>query len=338
MLLTFFTGCKSFDPFPETEDAGMITGTSYVRVQYAGDKSDIGIGLYSMTRNKVVFKKYFTKHGVSEYFSVSLHEGETFTLWVDWGDKQTLSQESIYDVSLTNKHKYSIKIEGLYYYYDASLVDETNMTDYYIKHSWGSGSDSDWSWKKMEKQGDETFTYDGLWGGVGANINTKADDNGAIWFNRNSISGYASLTVGDEARFTYNISNNSLSVTKISSGGGYNTAEVRFYRKTTYIYCTAMALRNSNDYVVARYDFDESFYGYSSYYYVQAGTYYPYYFDGESWNRALKSPYYYQFEAGKKYTFACDDDGSYLTFSIISDGSYYAPVKHLTPNNTKDFE
>ena len=320
VLLSFLPACKSFDPYPETEDTDVSTGTSYVRVQYEGEMISIGIGLYSMTKKKVVFKKYFTKKGISEYFSVPLHEGETFTLWVDWGDMQTLSQESIYNVSLIDKHKYSIKIEGDYY--EETLVDETSLTDYYIKHSWGSGSDSDWSWKKMEKQNNETFTYEGLWGGVGANINTKADDNGAIWFNRNQISGYASLTVGDGARFTYNLTNNSLSVTKISSGGGYNTAEVRFYRKTTYMYCTAMALRNSNDYVVARYDFDESFSGYSSYYYVQAGTYYPYYYDGETWKRALKTPYTYQFEAGKKYTFACDDDGSYLTFSVISDGSY----------------
>lgn len=86
-------------------------------------------------------------------------------------------------------------------------------TTYYIKHSWGSGADKDWSWKQMTKEG-SNYVYSGLWGGKGANINTTASDEGADWFDTGSISGASSLTIGDGVKFIYNPSSSALSVVK----------------------------------------------------------------------------------------------------------------------------
>ena len=100
---------------------------------------------------------------------------------------------------------------------------EQETTEFYIKHPWGSGSDDSWSWEPMKKSGN-SYTYTGEWGGVGANINTSADDSGAEWYSASSISGASSLSIGDNVTFTFVSSNGaigSLSVT-INGGGGDN--------------------------------------------------------------------------------------------------------------------
>ncbi len=104
------------------------------------------------------------------------------------------------------------------------------VADYYIKHPWGTGADADWSWKPMMTQSAGTYVYEGQWGGVGANINTVADDNNAKWFPSSSINGASGVSLGDNVRFTYQASSSSLSVTKISGGGGGN-ATADYYIK-----------------------------------------------------------------------------------------------------------
>lgn len=205
-------------------------------------------------------------------------------------------------------------------------TEETTSVRYYIKHSWGSGADSDWEWMQMEKESNGCYTYEGLYGGVGANINTKADDNGALWFNRNSISGALELAVSDVVKFSYYPSSKTLTVAKIRGGGDNNSAQVRFYREKAYYYCTALAIEQHNEFV-AQYIFADKQAGYSSYFYVPSGTSYPYYYNGDTWKLALDYPYTHYFEAGEKYTFECSDNGSYFLFSIISEGYYNAPQR-----------
>ena len=101
---------------------------------------------------------------------------------------------------------------------------------YYIKHPWGSGSDSSWEWKAMTKEGNN-YTYTGEWGGVGANINTIADDNGASWFAASSISGASGLSLGTTVKFIYNPSASSLSVEIGGQGGGGQQETTAFYIK-----------------------------------------------------------------------------------------------------------
>lgn len=92
-------------------------------------------------------------------------------------------------------------------------------TSYYIKHPWGSGSDSSWEWKKMTKSGN-SYTYTGEWGGVGANINTVADDSGAEWYEKSKINGASSLSVGEEVTFTFTPTSGNVGSLSVSSNGG----------------------------------------------------------------------------------------------------------------------
>ena len=102
---------------------------------------------------------------------------------------------------------------------------ELTTTDFYIKHPWGSGSDDSWSWEPMRKSGN-SYTYTGLWGGVGANINTSADDSGAEWYPASSINGASSVSVGDNVTFTFvstNGNKGTLSVSTNTGSGGSET-------------------------------------------------------------------------------------------------------------------
>lgn len=96
---------------------------------------------------------------------------------------------------------------------------EQTTTKFYIKHPWGTGEDADWVWKSMTKNGSK-YTYTGLWGGVGANINTSADDSGAEWYPTSSISGASSCSIGDNVTFTFISSNGAKGSLSVSSNGG----------------------------------------------------------------------------------------------------------------------
>ncbi|MBQ8939624.1 MAG: fibronectin type III domain-containing protein [Paludibacteraceae bacterium] len=104
---------------------------------------------------------------------------------------------------------------------------EQTTTEFYIKHPWGSGSDASWSWEPMKKSGN-SYTYTGLWGGVGANINTSADDSGAEWYPASSISGASSLSVGTQVTFTFVSTNGNKGTLSVSTstGGGSETSSL----------------------------------------------------------------------------------------------------------------
>lgn len=99
---------------------------------------------------------------------------------------------------------------------------EQEVVDFYIKHSWGSGADEDWAWQPMRKQTSSTYTYTGAWGGIGANVNTVADDAGAEWYPQRSISGAESLDVGDVITFLYDANNKTLSIEGANGGNDDN--------------------------------------------------------------------------------------------------------------------
>ncbi len=206
-------------------------------------------------------------------------------------------------------------------------------TTYYIKHPWGTGQDADWTWKKMTKEGNN-YVFSGPWGGIGANINTVASDDGALWFPEDEINGAYSLNISDGVKFTYNPSNSTLSATQISSGSG-SVAQVRFRKEQAYERVLAMSIDQK---VGGEWNTPAEYYfgtgsGTTSYYEIPAGSLYPFYYyqgdtdDDTGWYFVFDDPYTYSFVAGKRYTFNCGDDGSYIEFSIILDGSANAPAK-----------
>lgn len=86
-------------------------------------------------------------------------------------------------------------------------VEESSS--YYIKHPWGGG---EWSWKPMKQQGN-SYTYTGIWGATGAQINTSADNNGAEWYDMSKIIGSSSVAYGSTVTFTFTPLNNSENIT-----------------------------------------------------------------------------------------------------------------------------
>lgn len=211
--------------------------------------------------------------------------------------------------------------------------DPKPETTYYIKHPWGTGQDADWAWKQMTKEGNN-YVLSGKWGGVGANINSTASDSGAEWYSESEISGASSLNISDGVKFTFNPSTGTLSVIKTSSGSG-NSAQVRFRKEQAYGHVLAMSVdqKVGGEWnTVAEYEFGTDA-GTSSYYEIPAGSLYPFvYYQGDTdadtgWYYVFDDPYTYTFVAGKRYTFNCGDDGQYLEYTIILDGSANAPAK-----------
>lgn len=123
----------------------------------------------------------------------------TFTYTAD-----DLSAETIYYV------RAFAHISGENTYYGSIVKFTTQRGDYYIKHPWGRGA---WSWNRMSKSG-SVYTYTGLYGGVGANINTSPNDEGAMWFPMEDIEGWNQINQEGEVRFTYNPETRNLSVSQ----------------------------------------------------------------------------------------------------------------------------
>lgn len=54
---------------------------------------------------------------------------------------------------------------------------EQVVADYYIKFA-----GNNWTWVGMTQAPSGVYMYEGVWGGVGANVNTSMSDNGATWY------------------------------------------------------------------------------------------------------------------------------------------------------------
>jgi hypothetical protein len=112
----------------------------------------------------------------------------------------------------------------------------------------------------------------------------------------------------------------------------HSTAKVRF-QKTGDYYITQMFLLNEEGDVLTDYWFGTSA-GTSLYVEIPSGYAYPviYYIEDLSTMEAnlmymLDEPFYYYFEAGRKYTLQVSDDGNYLRYSVIKDGTFNLPAK-----------
>ena len=207
-------------------------------------------------------------------------------------------------------------------------------TNYYIKHPWGSGKPESWEWRQMAKVG-SNYEYEGIWGGVGANINTVPDDAGAAWFNLESISGSSSFSIGDGVRFTYNPSYASLTATKTSDGGGdtptSDNALVRFEKVDAVDLVIKLGIADNSGNIIVYYEFGSGT-GTSPYYEIPAGTFIPkaYWLEegnyAEGWyayNDGNGGMWTFDFEAGKKYTFYMEEKSVYIDY----DGDMKAPAK-----------
>ena len=93
---------------------------------------------------------------------------------------------------------------------------ELPQLTYYIKNNWNGG---EWAWQKMTKTTDDTYTYEGVFGGGGCNINTSESDGGAKWFPVSDITVTGgSLIAGATALFTYTVSTEALAAEITAAG------------------------------------------------------------------------------------------------------------------------
>lgn len=198
ILLTtcFFASCGLI----KRGDADDLANKSYKLTISAGEGGSV---------NSDVNGSY--KAGTEVKIIAEANSGYTFNSWSDGNTNSSRTITMTQDCTLI-----------------ASFTNSSSQTEtkYYIKHPWGNGLEASWAWKQMNKIG-STYEYTGLWGGTGANINTKASDSGAEWFAASDISGASSLSIGDGVQFIYNPATGTLSATKTSGGGGSSIAKVR---------------------------------------------------------------------------------------------------------------
>lgn len=70
----------------------------------------------------------------------------------------------------------------------------------WIKHPWAGGEE--WTWAEMTKTAEGTFTYEGIFGGNGANIALE-EDGAAAWYELGAIEGSDAVVTGDNVVFTF---------------------------------------------------------------------------------------------------------------------------------------
>jgi hypothetical protein len=128
-------------------------------------------------------------------------------------------------------------------------------------------------------------------------------------------------TSGCEAKITWNA--------PAYSSATIANCEVRFKKEKEYKNCIKMAVYDASSYTLASYNFGENS-GTSSYYSIPSGVHFPVFCTPEeTWYYCLdNSPYSYNFQAGRKYTVVCSDDGTYLTFHINDDGGSGGDFKY----------
>ena len=194
---------ESTDPDPETPDPKPAT-EYYMKHAWGEGSGDV----WSWKKMTKVSDDVFTCEGTWGGSGVNINTtaSDDNAIWFADTDIQGASSLSLGD--------------GVKFTYTVSKNTVTaektssggNVTNYYIKHPWGTGADADWKWRTMTQKSADEYVCKGKWGGVGANINTIAGDTGAEWFAEEDIIGSSQLDLGDCVLFTYKVSSSTLTV------------------------------------------------------------------------------------------------------------------------------
>lgn len=93
---------------------------------------------------------------------------------------------------------------------EPSPIDPTTA-HFYIKHA-----GNNWTWVEMTYDAVmDAFTYQSVWAGNGANINTVGEDNGNAWYPAAMINVAEDVELRDTVLFAYNYNTKALSVTLV---------------------------------------------------------------------------------------------------------------------------
>ncbi len=89
---------------------------------------------------------------------------------------------------------------------------------YYIKSKWAEDA-TDWTWQPMTEESEGVWVYDGTFYGTGVNINTKADDDGNVWYPLGeAYEGHqleGEIEAGQNVHFVYNVEAGTVTATAI---------------------------------------------------------------------------------------------------------------------------
>ena len=133
------------------------------------------------------------------------------------------SGNATFDVTEAGKYvlKFTFDPESKYVGCEVvSFTPEAVEATYFIKHDWAG--EGNWTWQEMTKVGEMTtegvrysvYSYEGIYGGTGCNINIAADDAGAQWFAEPELIG--APQVGDECSFRYSPELGELAIIKLN--------------------------------------------------------------------------------------------------------------------------
>ena len=123
-------------------------------------------------------------------------------------------------------------------------------TKYFLKHPFNG---TDWEWKEMTKQENGTYTLVANWNGVGVNVHTQQNDEGAQWNPAELISGAPNATnvevtyvydpatgalnivyTGEDIQITYYITGNAAFHTALGIEGEWNPALKVFENEVSF--------------------------------------------------------------------------------------------------------
>lgn len=82
------------------------------------------------------------------------------------------------------EEKETFKLEGKFY---VAPVEKK----YYAKNNWDAGSE--WYWKEMTKDDEDSYSLQAIFGGTGVNINTAESEAGQLWFEAKDIDAFLNV-------------------------------------------------------------------------------------------------------------------------------------------------
>ncbi len=209
-------------------------------VTFVYDPDTKQVSLTDIKNPENYVEEYYIKHpwggGSWEWQKMDMQADSTWTYTGLWGDNGVniadnaagSDQQWITMKDILNYELAEVGDEVTFVYHPKeNKVELTNVPDhgqpptpdvsYYIKHGWADGQDSSWSWQPMVKQDNGDWTFAGLWGGTGADINTEPKDSGSDKQYFETLEGSDALLLGDSALFTYTPSTNRIRVELIGT-------------------------------------------------------------------------------------------------------------------------
>lgn len=177
-----------------TSDNNKYTGTFYLE----GQNSNYQFKIYCHDNTK-----YYAKDGF--WFNDANNTAN---------DVSNSSGNNMQIVPSSTSSMFKISVELWCDYSGESKLTITRTTEssgYFMKHSWDNKG---WTWKKLTRKGSTTLYYvDAIYGGSGCNYRAYNTSGGYI----GSPTLVGSPTTGDNCRFTYDSSDNSITITKMSN-------------------------------------------------------------------------------------------------------------------------